>query len=214
MPNARPLMTRNTPRLSQPIEFEDLLPGFSEMFEGANANRDFLPTPNWATDILFDKVSFQGSIWECACGNGKMSKRITERYSGPVVSSDIDDKGFGVTGIDFLKTTELMADNIVTNPPYSVGSAEEFVRHAIKLKAKKSAFLLRTLFLETITRYRLFKVYPPRLVIVISDRVMFDGSEEHGGCWCLSWFVWEKGWKGKTELDWAVHPNRTKSKFE
>jgi hypothetical protein len=35
---------------------------------------DFFPTPAWATFALVDNGPFQGEIWECACGNGAMSR--------------------------------------------------------------------------------------------------------------------------------------------
>ena len=35
---------------------------------------DFFPTPAWATEALVDNERFDGDIWECACGNGAMSR--------------------------------------------------------------------------------------------------------------------------------------------
>ena len=39
---------------------------------------DFFPTPAWATFALIDNEMFNGEIWECACGDGSMS-RILEQ---------------------------------------------------------------------------------------------------------------------------------------
>src|SRR6478736_5763042 len=35
---------------------------------------DFFPTPAWATYALIDNERFRGDIWECACGDGAMSR--------------------------------------------------------------------------------------------------------------------------------------------
>ena len=35
---------------------------------------DFYPTPFEATQSLLDRQKFNGEIWECACGDGSMSK--------------------------------------------------------------------------------------------------------------------------------------------
>ena len=84
---------------------------------------DFFPTPRWATFALIDNEKFSGEIWECACGDGTMSK-VLEETGCAVLSSDLYDRGHGEVGLDFLTSTRY-ADNIVTNPPYNC--AEGFV---------------------------------------------------------------------------------------
>ena len=88
---------------------------------------DFFPTPAWATYALIDNERFCGDIWECACGDGAMS-RVLENAAREVVSSDLYDRGYGEIGHDFLKPIRT-ADNIVTNPPYN--AAEGFVRSGV-----------------------------------------------------------------------------------
>ena len=66
---------------------------------------DFFPTPPWATFALIDNERFKGDIWECACGDGAMS-RVLERYCcRPVYSSDLYNRGYGDHGLDFLSTS-------------------------------------------------------------------------------------------------------------
>jgi hypothetical protein len=200
--HSRPLITRVKPKIDEQPDVRNLLPGFESYFEvGDDVEQDFFSTPRWATSILLDSVKFTGTIWEPACGDGRMSECINDRYPGQVVSTDLVDRKYGKGGVDFLFTTVRLGDNIVTNPPYSF--AMDFVQHALDFHPAVTAFLLRTLFLETGPRYELFKAHPPRKVIVISDRVMFDGGEKPGGCWCLSWFVWEDGYHGTTQLEWG-----------
>lgn len=163
---------------------------------------DFFETPEWVTHILCDFEKFEGKIWECACGAGKMAKVLKERTGLPVLCTDLFDYGFGTPGIDFLKTSGNWDDmNIITNPPYNI--LNKFILHGLELKPKKFALLCRTLTLETGGRYEIFQKYPLKRVIVISDRVDFQHPERPGGYWSLSWFVWEKNYKGRTVLEWA-----------
>ena len=88
--------------------------------KGDREKDDFYPTPKNATQALLDRQKFDGNIYECACGNGAMSKvMIDNGYN--VYSSDLIDRGYGETGIDFLKSTK-QVDNIVTNPPFNLAT--------------------------------------------------------------------------------------------
>ena len=160
-------------------------------------SQDFFETPAWPTKILMEHELFKGSIWEPACGKGKMSK-VIQSYGYKVVSSDKIDRGFGSTK-DFLETTKLKADNIITNPPYNI--LNEFMRHALDLQPTKLALLIRTLSLETTPRYKLYQQFKPSKIIVLVNRVPFNGSEKPWGAWCLSWFIWSKKHTGPTELE-------------
>src|SRR3954452_14055347 len=83
---------------------------------------DYFPTPRWATFALIDNEKFAGDIWECACGDGAMS-RVLAQTGSATPSSDLFDRGYGEIGIDFVSAHRPM-DNIITNPPYN--SAEGF----------------------------------------------------------------------------------------
>src|SRR5690349_25024531 len=76
---------------------------------------DFFPTPAWATHALLESERFEHEIWECACGNGAMS-RVLHTMGLPVLNSDLYERGYGESGHDFL-TSARCAENIVTNPP-------------------------------------------------------------------------------------------------
>jgi hypothetical protein len=164
---------------------------------------DFFPTPAWATQALIDNEPFEGSIWEPACGNGAMV-RILERSGCPVEATDLFDRGYGESGIDFLKASRLV-DNIVTNPPYN--SAEGFVRAGLEQCTRKLGLLLRLAFLEGANRQRtIFAKMPPARVWVFSERITFypAGAVQKGsGTTAYAWFVWDKQASGnKTELKW------------
>ena len=163
---------------------------------------DFFPTPAWATYALIDNEKFTGDIWECACGDGAMS-RVLEQTSRPVFSSDLYERGYGEAGQDFLAPFR-SADNVVTNPPYNC--AEGFVASGIKSAKRKFALLLRLAFLEGANRAQtIFAKSPPARVWVFSERITFypKGVEVKGtGTTAYAWFVWDKDAPGRTELKW------------
>ncbi len=166
------------------------------------AGPDYFPTPAWATHALMDSETFEGEIWECACGDGAMSKVLASR-GNPVRSSDLYNRGFGDAGVDFT-AADTPADNIVTNPPYN--SAEGFVRNGVRLARKKFALLLRLAFLEGANRAQtIFTDCPPSRVWVFSERITFypAGAVQAGsGTTAYAWFVWDKEAIGQTELRW------------
>jgi hypothetical protein len=173
---------------------------------------DFFPTPAWATEALIDNEHFTGNLWECACGNGAMSK-VLETANPHTASSDLFDRGYGEPGVDFL-TAERRFDNIVTNPPYN--AAEGFVRKGLELANKKFALLLRLAFLEGANRQRtIFATNPPARVWVFSERITFypAGAEVKGsGTTAYAWFVWDKDAANATELKWLepIYKQRAK----
>jgi hypothetical protein len=63
---------------------------------------DFFPTPEWATHALIDNEEFEGTIWEPACGDGTMAE-VLKQTGCPVEASDLYDRGYGESGIDFLR---------------------------------------------------------------------------------------------------------------
>lgn len=173
---------------------------------------DYYATDPIAIDKLLSAVRLPHIVWECACGEGHLSKRL-EEHGKYVFSSDLVDYGYGFDGIDFLKTNTLIWDTercaIVTNPPYKY--AKEFVEHSLKLlkKGDLCCMFLKLTFLEGKARRKLFMQSPPRRVLVFSERVLcakngeFQKNKESGGsAVAYAWFVWKKGYKGKTTVDW------------
>ena len=163
---------------------------------------DYYPTPRWATHALIDNEQFIGEIWECACGDGAMAEVLAE-IGNPVHASDLYDRGYGQTGLDFL-TTERSAQNIITNPPYH--SAEGFVLKGHEQAERKFALLLRLAFLESARRYRtIFDTCPPSRVWIFTERITFypkDATRAGSGTTAYAWFVWDKDYSGPTELRW------------
>jgi len=100
---------------------------------------------------------------EPACGAGHMARPL-EGYFGEVVPSDAFDYGYGQVR-DFLKSPyrPCSADWVVTNPPFRL--AEQFVLEALRVARIGVAILARTVFLESVGRYRhIFRDTPPTTV--------------------------------------------------
>lgn len=164
---------------------------------------DFYPTPLEGILPLLEKEKFEGDIWECACGDGAISK-VLLKHGYRVYSSDLIDRGYGVPNKDFLQS-DLKADNIITNPPFKLGA--EFVYQACKLARKKVAMLCRINFLEGVARGKMFKETPIKNIYVFSRRITFTnpntGAKSHGGgMLAFAWFIWEHGYNGKPTIDW------------
>ena len=162
--------------------------------DGNREPNDFYATPPQTTKALLNVEKFEGKIWEPCCGEGHISDVLIERgYS--VKSTDLVDRGYGQSRIDFLFETNRY-DNIVTNPPYK--NALEFVGKAVCLTNYKCALLLKLNFLEGIKRKGFFKSNPPTTVYVFSQRqsLMKNGVPYKGGMMALAWCVWDK----KSEL--------------
>lgn len=164
-----------------------------------NNGVDFYTTPEWATEALMERESFDGEIWECAAGNGKMAK-ILKKYN-PTILTDIR------TGTNFFDTKKNVK-NIVTNPPYKY--AQAFVEWAKENATEKIAMLLKLTFLESARRYSFFQdqKFPLKKVLVFCKRItMFPEGEEkpkNSGTIAFAWYIWDKEYKGKPIIDWII----------
>jgi len=162
------------------------------------ANADFYPTPSYAVERLLERETFEGTIWECASGDGAIAK-----FFPNCVASDIRTEGvYGENGVDFLKTMHRV-NHIITNPPYKY--AKEFVQHALLCADKKVAMLLKLVFLESIGRKGLFDRKLLRKVYVFRKRLKIYAEGKLGknsGLIAYAWFVWDKSYYGLPEIDW------------
>lgn len=177
--------------------------GASNHSDYERAESDFYATAPRAIDALFAKEEFAPKIWECACGEGHLSKRMVE-LGKEVISTDLVDRGYGEL-MDFLQQGVGFNADIITNPPYKY--AQEFVEKAIELTAGKVAMFLKITFLEGQKRRKLFEKYPPSKVYVFSARIQVarNGEEEmwkKSSAACYAWFIWEKGYEGPPIIKW------------
>ena len=169
---------------------------------------DYYSTDPEAVKMLLEMETFNNNIWECACGEGHLSKQM-EKMGYTVHSTDLIDRGYGNGGVDFLARTERFDGDIITNPPYN--KAYEFIEKSLELipEGNRVAMFLKVQFLEGKKRKELFAKYPPKIVYVSSSRILcakngdFDNIRKSGGsavAYC--WFIWEKGFKGDPIIKW------------
>ena len=185
--------------------------GASNHTEKEREKDDFYATDPIAIDKLLQAVDIPDRVWECACGAGHLSERL-KIYGKDVYSSDLIDRGYGRAGVDFLDMIgrpHYSPFAIITNPPYKY--AKDFVEHAIKLLdcGDMCCMFLKLTFLEGKARREMFKKYPPENVLVFSERVLcaknadFEGMKKGGGsAVAYAWFIWRKGYNGKTVVEW------------
>ena len=160
---------------------------------------DFYPTPPEVTQSLLDRQKFFGNIYECSCGDGAMSKVLTNN-GYDVFSSDLIDRGYGETGTDFLKSDKKF-DNIITNPPFNLST--EFTVKALELANNKVALLNKLSFLEGIKRRnQVFNHKKLEKVLVFTKRIGFKKDDKKGGLMAFAWFIFDKNYNGKPEIDW------------
>lgn len=172
---------------------------------------DFYATDPDALELFLDKFNKDGEclsecVWEPACGNGHLSKKLESR--GYIVhSSDIVEREYPCEIKDFLTSGDYWQGDILTNPPYKY--AKEFVLKALDSvdNGRKVIMFLKCQFLEGQNRYKdLFSKYPPKYIYVHSGRQNcakggnFEKYTSATLCYC--WFVWQKGFKGETILRW------------
>ena len=178
--------------------------------EEREENDYYATDPKCAIDILNvlnpDK---EVTIWECACGEGHLSKEFASRGFN-VISTDLIDRGYGESGVDFLLTRRPDIEGkllITTNPPYKF--AQEFVEHSLMMlkDGERCAFFLKLTFLEGQKRQTLFKrkelesvnVYVKRAICCKGGDFSTTGS---GSAVCYAWFVFRKGLNADPIIRW------------
>ena len=168
---------------------------------------DYYATPPESTIALLEREKFFGGILEPCCGEGHISE-VLKNYGYEVISNDLVDRGYGEFNEDYLKATELKADNVVTNPPFKY--AKEFIEKSLHDTTGKVAMFCKIQLLEGVSRREMFENTPLKTVYVFTKRQnpLRNGSpvDENGKKWastmCFAWFVWEHGYEGKPSIEW------------
>ena len=187
--------------------------GASNHTDKERQSEDFYATSPVAIDKLLAEFTPHHNIYECACGQGHLSKRLTERGFN-VLSSDLVYRGYGQGGVDFFETNTPPIQgtfDILTNPPYNL--CIPYVLHALELIPDDGYVImfLKTTFLEgKERRKKIFDINPPRWIYQFSERTLcakngeFDYMRAHGGSAVAHCFmIWQKENKDKvTEVKW------------
>lgn len=181
--------------------------GASNHTDKERAKQDYYATNPAAIEYLLSSgAKLSHNLWECACGEGHLSKKL-ESLGYNVISTDLIDRGYGIGGVDFLKQEEVFAGDIITNPPFNQGL--EFVQHALSLvnNGNKVFMFLKLCFLEGQKRRKLFDTKQLRCVYVSSKRMSCANNGEFGkykvsSAIAYAWFEFEKGYSGDPIIKW------------
>ena len=185
--------------------------GASNHTEDEREQHDYYATDPIAIDVLINdgESEINHNVWECACGEGHLAKRLSD-YGYNVTATDLIDRGFGTGDVNFLETNTIFNGDIITNPPYKY--AVKFIEHALDIipTGNKVFMFLKLQFLESKSRKELFKKYPPKCIYVSSSRILcakngdFEGMKKSGGsAVAYAWYEWEKGYTGDTIIKWV-----------
>lgn len=170
---------------------------------GQRRERDFYPTPVWATlsflrhPNVFDHMSDRSYLFtDPCCGDGAIADALSalrKKYYAPghhIYLADIEPgpravERYGARIENFLGDSARIdvTDVCLTNPPFTY--ALEFVQRAVSL-FPLTAMLLPLSFLESAKRASWLRAHPPTLYVHPS-RIDFVARGTPFGC---AWFVW------------------------
>lgn len=163
---------------------------------GADQRRadDFYPTPPEATIALLPLIAhWPRECWEPACGDGAIAE-VLERAGFVVAATDLIDRGYGLTSVDFLEPGSHNWPSAacrkvgITNPPFKL--AAEFIRRANQIGMTHLALLLKSNFWNAAKRLALWDEWPPYARHDLTWRLDFTGAgSPHTDC---SWFLWDR----------------------
>ena len=133
-----------------------------------------------------------------------------------LIGYDIADRGYKFVSVqDWLTVKEIPNPRnkpkvIVQNPPFKL--ALEFVQHSLELLNNGELLfsLHRIQFLEGVERFENLyknKYKRPKYVFVFTKRVSCitpDIENKGKNAVCFAWFMWQKGYRGSTQIKWIV----------
>ncbi len=179
--------------------------GASNHSIGERQSEDYYATEPKAAELLLEIIPELNNIWECACGEGHLAK-VFNSAGKLAKATDLIDRGYGDVENFLLCSESYRNGDIVTNPPYIY--AQQFVEHALSLvdTGRYVCMFLKVLFLEGKARKKLFNQYPPKTVYISSSRINCakngDFKSYTSSAIAYAWFVWLKGYQGKTIVEW------------
>ena len=173
--------------------------------EGRKAH-DFYATPEDVTLALLAKVGrrLRGPVFEPACGDGAICKVLERELGVRTIGRDLHDRGYGDHGggHDLLKLDALLADQVITNPPFDI--APKVIERVMGLRPRFFALLLKGTFWHAKSRIALWEKYPPAGVYPLTWRPDFErrGRPTLEMCWT----VWDADWKAGTVYEMLPRP--------
>jgi hypothetical protein len=165
----------------------------------------FYVEPSWVGERLFEVEKFDGTIWDPACGTGRVAE-AARRAGYPTIATDIVDRGYPHFDgqIDFFNCERMPAANICCNPPFNV--CDRFVRRALELVTGKVAMIWLA---RRLNAARWLQDTPLARVYLLTPRpsmppghVILAGEKPGGGTQDFCWLTFSRDHKGPPELRW------------
>lgn len=173
---------------------------------------DFYSTPKEAVEAMLgwcsaNNVVLPNTIIEPSVGSGSIAS-VLMSLGHNVCGFDIVDRGFPNTMVcDWLSVYSLPSEEvaIVANFPYKV--IQQHTEHSMNL-LRDGEYLIQLAkiqFLEGKARRNMFEQFPPKYVLVFSQRIkcLANGKDTIGSsAICFCWYIFQKGFKGLPQIDW------------
>lgn len=140
-------------------------------------------------------------------GGGRLAIELKRLGYNVVKETDLFDRGYGDSGVDFFKCEDVFQGNTITNPPYTF--INDWILHSLKVTANKIYIFCRIQTIESINRYnKIFKKYPPLWICPFVKRVQCyrnDDTSLKSSAVCYSWFIWDnKQNNTETKVKWLI----------
>lgn len=144
--------------------------------------------------------------WETAVGGGRLAKQLKHLGYNVIKETDLFDRGYGDSGVDFFKCNKVFQGNLITNPPYK--HINKGIQHSIDLATNKSYIFCRIQTIESYTRYLIFEKNPPVLICPFVRRIQCyrnDDTSLKNSAVCYAWFIWDNTIDNEdTNVKWLV----------
>src|SRR5262245_22965989 len=174
----------------------------------------FYVEPNWCSERLFAVEDFAPTVYDPACGSGRIlsAARAADYHA---CGSDVIERAKldNFVQRDFLTWTGPIdrAWSVVCNPPFD--HVQEFCEHALRLGARKVAMITLVRRLNAAGKW-LGKL-PLARVWLLTPRptmppghVIAEGKKPGGGTQDFCWLVFDRTHRGPPELRWLHREER------
>ena len=194
-------MTRNSKSIFSNI-------GASNHSKYEREANDYYSTDETAIQLLHKHNLLDRDVpyWETAVGGGRLAIELKRLGYNVTKETDLFDRGYGDSGVDFFKCKEVFQGNTITNPPYK--HINDWIVHSLEITSNKVYIFYRIQTIETLKRYQIFKKYPPLYICPFVRRIQCyrnDDTNIRGSAVCYSWFIWDNTVDNKdTKVIWLI----------
>lgn len=173
---------------------------------------------HWCSSRLFDEVTFEGTIYDPACGSGRIVRSARAA-------------GHKAYGTDIIRRSSVCRDiydfrdpwprgrpkpqNIVSNPPFKI--SETFVDLALDRCKRRVAMILPHTWLTGDKHSRWLEKKPLRLVLMMTPRpsmppghIIEAGHRPTGGKKDFDWFIFEPDYRGDATIGWLRRDDKAR----